>query len=430
MMNISSEFAAELAALKNDQEVGELYGEGSDRLLEWLGIEKGTKKDISEVTYFTCLKLLSETIGKIPFKYYQMTEKGRIRAAPTDMSALLTVRPNPIMTPTSMWTTAEQNTQHYGNGYIWMRRMFYRPPGGYGGYYKVLDLWPMQSNYVTVYMDDVGVFGCAGKMYYRYDDPRSGKQYVFKSEEVLHFKTPFSWDGIMGLPVRQILKDTIGGANAAQEVMNNQYKQGMSAAMAMQYLGDLDETKRKQLAKKFGDALSGPKNAGKIVPVPVGLQLTPLNVTMQSAQFAELRQYSALQIAAAFGVKPSQINDYTKSSYSSQEQQMLDFYVTTMLGRLKAYEEEINAKCLTEEERTAGFFYKANEKVILRADAKTQMETLKDGVNNGIYTPNEARDYLDLPADPDGDKLIVNGNYIPLSMAGQQYSGKSQEGGN
>lgn len=430
MMNISSEFAAELAALKNGQEVGELYGEGSDRLLEWLGIEKGTKKDISEVTYFTCLKLLSETIGKIPFKYYQMTERGRIRAAPTDMTALLTVRPNPIMTPTSMWTTAEQNTQHYGNGYIWMRRMFYRPPGGYGGYYKVLDLWPMQSNYVTVYMDDVGVFGCAGKMYYRYDDPRSGKQYVFKSEDVLHFKTPFSWDGIMGLPVRQILKDTIGGANAAQEVMNNQYKQGMSAAMAMQYLGDLDETKRKQLAKKFGDALSGPKNAGKIVPVPVGLQLTPLNVTMQSAQFAELRQYSALQIAAAFGVKPSQINDYTKSSYSSQEQQMLDFYVTTMLGRLKAYEEEINAKCLTEEERTAGFFYKANEKVILRADAKTQMETLKDGVNNGIYTPNEARDYLDLPADPDGDKLIVNGNYIPLSMAGQQYSGKSQEGGN
>ena len=57
------------------------------------------------------------------------------------------------------------------------------------------------------------------------------------------------------------------------------------------------------------------------------------------------------------------------------------------------------------------------------------METLKDGVNNGIYRPNEARDYLDLPSDPDGNKLIVNGNYIPLSMVGQQYAGNTQKGG-
>ena len=135
MMNISAEFAAELAALKNDQEVGELYGDGADRLLEWLGIDRTTKKDISEVTYFTCLKLLSETMGKIPLKYYKSTEQGRIRAAPTEMTGLLSVRPNPIMTPTTMWSTTEQNTQHYGNGYIWMRRVFYRPPGGYGGYY-------------------------------------------------------------------------------------------------------------------------------------------------------------------------------------------------------------------------------------------------------------------------------------------------------
>ena len=89
---------------------------------------------------------------------------------------------------------------------------------------------------------------------------------------------------------------------------------------------------------------------------------------------------------------------------------------------------EAESEIMKYAEQDARFFYKFNEKVILRTDAKTQMETLKDGVNNGIYKPNDARDYLDLPYDPAGNKLIVNGNYIPLEMVGQQY-GISQEGG-
>lgn len=402
------------------------YGDGAEKLLEWLGIDSKNTKAINEVTYYTCLKLLAETIGKMPIKYYQRTKVGRIRAQPTAMTRLMSVRPNPYMTPTTMWTTTEMNCQHYGNGYIWIRRAF--TPSTYGGEYKPLDMWPMQSNCVTVYMDDVGVFGDEGKLYYAYVDPKTGKSYMFPSEDVIHVRTWYSLDGITGQPVRKILKDTIEGMSAGQDVMNSQYKHGLSAAMAMQYLGDLSDGKRSQLAKKFADALSGPKNAGRVVPVPIGLTLTPLNISMADAQFAELRKASALQIAAAFGIKPNMINNYDKSSYASSEQQALDFLVGTALIRIKQYEEEIDAKTLEPREAAENYFYKFNEKVILRADSKTQMETLKDGVNNGIYKPNDARDYLDLPWDPAGDKLIVNGNYIPLEMVGQQY-GISQEGG-
>ena len=45
----------------------------SEELLEWLGISGTSKKLVSEVTYYTCLKMLSETIGKLPLKYYQNT---------------------------------------------------------------------------------------------------------------------------------------------------------------------------------------------------------------------------------------------------------------------------------------------------------------------------------------------------------------------
>lgn len=192
--------------------------------------------------------------------------------------------------------------------------------------------------------------------------------------------------------------------------------------MALQYVGDLEESKIKALQKKFADKLSGPKNAGRVIPVPIGLQLTPLKMNLTDAQFFELKKYSALQIAGAFGIKPNQINNYEKSSYSNSETQQLAFLVDTALYRLKMYEEEINAKVLSLKEEENGFFYKFNEKAILRTDTKTQMEMLKDAVNNGIYKPNEARRYLDMPDDPDGDKLIVNGNYIPLEKVGTQYT--------
>ena len=199
--------------------------------------------------------------------------------------------------------------------------------------------------------------------------------------------------------------------------------------MAMQYTGDLDEDRIKQLQKKFADKLTGPQAAGRVIPIPIGLQLTPLNTNLTDAQFYELKKYSALQIAAAFGIKPNQINDYDKSSYSSSEQQQLSFLVDTMQYRLKLYEEEINAKILLPEQQAQGFYYKFNEKAILRTDSKTQMETLTSAVNNAIYKPNEARALLNLEDAEGGDILMCNGNYIPLTSVGSQYT-NTGEGGN
>lgn len=38
----------------------------SEKLLQWLGIDTDKPKALSETTYFTCLKVLSETMGKMP----------------------------------------------------------------------------------------------------------------------------------------------------------------------------------------------------------------------------------------------------------------------------------------------------------------------------------------------------------------------------
>ncbi len=390
----------------------------SPSFLESMGLRR-RRKTTSEVTYFTCLKMLSETLAKMPIKYYQKTDKGIMEAEQTATSKLLTKRPNPFMTPTVFWNTVEMNRNHYGNAYVYVRKKFVRKK--YGGEIRVLDLWVMQSNCVTVVVDDAGIFAGSGRLWYVYTDPTSGRQYVFNTDEVMHFKTSFSFDGVTGLPVQQILKDTISGASASQSYMNSLYESGLTAKATLEYTGELNETAKTALIKSFEEFGSGARNTGKIIPVPLGMKLTPLDIKLSDSQFFELKKYTALQIAAAFGVKPNQINDYSKSSYANSELQQLSFYVDTELYVIKQYEEEINFKLLAEEEQDDGFYYKFNEKVLFRTDSKTQMQYLKDGVAGSILKTNEARRKLDMPDAEGGDAILANGNVVPLTMAGAAY---------
>ena len=425
-MNVFYQLARPFRWLKNQIVGRSSASQEEEDLLRWLGVDSYNPKAIGEVTYFTCLKLLSETMGKLPIKFYQQTSRGRIRAEPTSVSRALAIRPNPYMTPTTLWTTVEYNCQQYGNAYVVpnvkrTRSRFYTG--------NIVELWPLQSEYVTVYIDDEGWFGKQNGLFYVYSDPKTGKLYRFESDDILHFKTWYAPDGIIGYPVREILKATVDGALSAQTYLNDLYKNGLTSTLVLHYTSELDEKHREALKKKFeGSLMGGSQNAGKVIPVPMGLTLEPLKMSLSDAQFAELRKYTALQIAAAFGIKPDQLNNYDKSSSYKVDAQHLTFLVDTMAFRLKMYEEEINAKLLTLQEQYEDYFFKFHEKALLRADAETQMQTIASGVNNGIYTPNEAREYLDLPAEDGGDVLIVNGNYIPLTMVGTQYGGKEVSG--
>ena len=386
-------------------------GLNDSQFLEWLGIDKDNVEAISEVTYFTCLKVLSETLGKLSLKMYQDTEKGIVKAKANDIYNLLKLRPNPYMTSSVFWTAVEKNRNHYGNAYVWCRWI--------GN--KLCDLWIMHSDCVQVYIDNEGYFGLKNKIWYVYIDPQTGKQYTINSDNVLHFKSSHTWDGVIGKSVRDTLKDSIEGASKSQRFMNKLYKDGMTARAVLQYTGDLDKDAKRRLLKGVEEFATGENNAGKIIPIPLGMQIQPLDIKLADAQFFDLKKYNALQIAGAFGIKPNHLNDYSKSSYSNSEMQQLSFYVDTLQFILKQYEEEITYKLLSSQQINQGYFFKFNEGSILRADMKTQAECLTKYVNNGIYTPNEAREMLNLPSQDGGDLLIVNGNYMPITMAGQQY---------
>lgn len=370
--------------------------------------------NLSEVTYYTCLKMLSESLGKISLDLLQDTNKGTQKIYDHDVYKLLKHRPNPYMTPSIFRAQIEFNRNHYGNAFVWLN---------YQGA-KLKNMWVLDNNAVRVLIDDVNLFGTENKLFYEYHNPKTGKRYLFSEREILHLKTSTTTsDGFLGMAVQDILASTMEGNKHSQAFLNNLNKKGMTAKAVLEYTGDLDKEKRKVLKESMEELATGAENAGGMIPIPLGMKLTPLDLKLTDSQYFELRKYSALQIAAAFGIKPNHINNYEKSSYANSEMQNLSFYVDTLLFILKQYEEEMNWKLLTQKERDDGYHFKFNVNSILRADIKTQAECLAKFVNNGIKTPNECREQLDIMTREDGDKLMVNGNYIPIEQVGRQYAG-------
>lgn len=388
-----------------------------NQLLDFLNIQGTSEKDLAEATYFACLKVLSESVGKLPFKLLQVEEKtGSHEAKDNPLYRIMRYSPNPYMNSTIFWSTVEIIRNHFGNAYVWR-----------DGIGKNTKLWILPNESVQVYYNKSEALRNLGDIFYVYTV--GGKRYILSSDEVYHFRTSMTFDGIIGMPVRDILKTTITGNIKSQSMLNKLYDSGFTSKAVLQYAGNLSDENTKTFIENIENYAKGEvSTSSSIIPIPVGANLQPLNIKLGDNEFVELKKYSALQIAAAFGIKPNQLNDYSKSSYASSESQQLAFYIDTLLYILKQYEEEVTNKTLSNSDIENGYKFKFNISVMLRADQKSQMEILRTAVSNYIMTPNEARSQLDMCAKEGGDSLIGNGSTIKAEQIGIQY-GNAREGG-
>ncbi len=384
-----------------------------NQLLSWLGVHGVSEGELSEATYFACIKVLGESIGKLPLRLMQSTQDhGVVPVRKHRYYRTLNERPNRFMSASVFWTYMEYCRNHFGNAFALIDESNPEQP----------QLWPLDPCCMRVWYDDARLLNTVPDVYYVYSTEKGTVTYG--SEEVLHFKSHQTLDGLVGISVREQLASTIQGNIKAQNMVNKMYDSGMTAKAVLQYTGNLKDASVETLTKGIEAYAKGEmraKGIENIIPMPLGMQLTPLSLKLADSQFLEVKQYSALQIAAAFGVKPNQVGDYTKSSYASAEAQQLSFLVDTLLFNIKQYEEELGWKILSDDEAASGFGPKFNTSVLLRTEFQTMVTTLATAVQSFLFTPNEARERLDLPHKEGGDALLGNGAAIPVQYAGSQY---------
>ena len=414
-MSIFDKLRRKSAAVVTDTQTMSLQ-----QLVDFLGISGTASSELSEATYYACMKVLAESVGKLPLKLQKSTEGQGVQPQRQHRYyRMLAERPNEHMGASTFWSLMEFCRNHHGNAYAYIDDKKGQKP----------QLWPLDPECMRIVYDDACEIDKERPKVYYYYSTKKGRR-VFMSEELLHFKSFQTVDGLVGVPVREQLAATIRGNNQAQALVNQLYDNGMTAKAVLQYTSNLNDEKVEIMVNGIKDYISGPKRVSgtdTIIPLPIGMNLTPLNMKLTDSQFLEIKQLSALQIASAFGVRPYQIGDYTKTSYSSAEAQQLSFLIDTLLFILKGYEEEVGYKLLSDDEETEGLHGKFNTSVLLRADRRTQIEALSNAVNSFLFTPNEAREELDLPAKPGGDALLGNGASIPVQYAGSQYTNTARE---
>lgn len=380
---------------------------------EFFGID--VDNSLSEITYYTCLKVLSESVGKLSI---HLKDSKNNKIVDHDALKKLKFSPNPFMTSTTMMTLLETWRNHHGNAYAYL---------SYDNSGNLIGIYPLHPQNVRLWIDNAKLFSGSEKLYYEYI--KDGKSYYFKSDEILHLKGGLSKDGIVGVSVRETLATTLTGVKASQKYLNNLYERGLTAKAILKYTGDLSKENQKKMLETMGEFINSNNNPSGIFPLPIGMDIIPLDLKLSDSQFFELKKYTALQIAGAFGVKPNHLNDYDKSSYSNSEMQNLTFYVDTLLYILSLYEEEFNLKLLTEKERLSGLRFEFNVATILKGDLKTQAECITKFIQSGVYTINEARNLMGLPSVEGGDIIVMNGSYVPLEDIGIAYKDK-KGGGN
>lgn len=392
------------------------------KLLDMLGIDPAGvnvrgKGALKIETVYTCVKILSETVAKLPLKIYQSDENDITKGTKHYLYPLLKLQPNPMMSAIDFFKALE-SSRAFGNAYANIE--FDRRTG------RVIGLWPIDREKVTVIVDDVGLFNHKTKLWYQVNV--GGEMRKIPAHEMLHIKGSVTLDGLIGVPTMEYLRGTVENAASAGKFINNFYKNGLQTKGLIQYTGSLDEAAKKVFREQFESMSSGLKNSHRVSLLPFGYQFTPISMSMTDAQFLENTELTIRQLAAAFGIKMHQLNDLDRSTHNNNEQQQQQFYTDTMLPILTTYEQELTRKLFLDNEIEEGYFTRFNVDAILRADFKTRMDALDKAVKGSIMSPNEARAKENLPPKDGGDELYANGNVIKLTMAGQQYAKKGGGG--
>lgn len=387
-------------------------------LADWLGLSvdeldiTGTRS-LNEITVFICIKILSETISKLPLKVYQ-ENNGIKKATDHYLYPMLKLRPNLYMSASDFWKCVETQRNIYGNSYVWIDRATTGRNAG-----KILGLYPLDATKVQIYVDDVGLISSKNKLWYVFTD-NLGKEYRIESYDILHFKG-VTVNGLIGINPIEALRLTIENAKSSSTFLNNSYKNGMQTKGIVQYVGDLNPSAENTFRTKFEQMSNGLSNANRVSLLPIGYQYQPISLSMVDSQFLENTNLTIRQLTAAFGIKLHQVNDLQKASYASTSEANKEFYTDTLLSILTMYEQELAYKLHTTKEIDQGYYEKFNADVILRGDIKTRYEAYQIGVNSGILTPNEAREREEMEPKDGGDSLYVNGSVVPITEAGAAY---------
>ena len=244
--------------------------------------------------------------------------------------------------------------------------------------------------------------------------------------DVLHV-TAFSKNGYKGIGYLERAQEIIRTAKAAQEYSESYYLNGGQPAGILRTESDLSGTvtvtdadgsqrtisKKDRMREEWAKRQSGPDNAGKVAVLDMGLDYKPLSISNKDAQFVEQAALSVEDIARVFGV-PLYKLQAGKQSYSSNEQNAIEYVVGTLHPNAVIWEQELSYKLLPPQDVDRGLWIHGNLMNELRGDFQSRGSWYQLMRDSGAFSVNDIRALEDMPDVEGGDEHYASLNYVPL----------------
>lgn len=344
----------------------------------------------SELLFAAVLRL-SNTLGSIPVQLYKGMQKVQ-----SLLNDIVSFSPNANMTASTFFRTMEACRCSAGNNYA----------------LKILDsnfqlkrLDILDPTRVTPMLEEK-----SGELYYRIQ-PDNGDAYYIHDSYIIH--VPFiSTNGITGINPVSVLFDTLQYSENIQKFSIAQLDKGMNAAVVLEAPANLGEQQKDDVIQDFMDTYQ--KTGGNILFLESGVTAKALNLSPVDTKLFEVEKITRGKVAMVYNLPPHLLGDYSDTSFSTMEQQMLEFLTFTMLPIVTAYENELNKKLLTAKERSEGYHFKFNMDALLRADAATTADVNLKAIRSGYKLINEVRAEKGQAGVAGGDRPLVSRDLVAL----------------
>ena len=352
-------------------------------------------------TVYACVRVIAETIASLPFGVYEETDDGNRKATEHQLYRLLHDEPNPEMTSFVMRETMLTHLLLWGNSYSQIIR---------SGRNKIIALYPLLPDRMEVDRDS------KGKLTYTYTTAE-GLQVKLDPLDVLHIPG-LGFDGIMGYSPIALEKNAIGLGIAAEEYGSRFFQNGARPSGVLTHPNTVKDPKR--LRESWNAAYGGSANGSKVAILEESMTFTPISLPNNEAQFLETRKFQVEEICRIFRVPPHLVGNLDRATFSNIEHQSIDFAVHTIRPWLVRIEQAMNRALFADSEK-GHFYVQFNIDGLMRGDYKSRMEGYSIGRQNGWLSANDIRSLENMnpiPAEEGGDTYLINGNMVPIGLAG------------
>lgn len=191
----------------------------------------------------------------------------------------------------------------------------------------------------------------------------------------------------------------------------------------------IPDSKFKEIAariKETWNAMTGaratdPSKAGEGMLLDQGMKYTPVDMlTLQDADAANLKIQTMKRICGLFGVPPAMLG-IADQKYNNTQTMLDEFYKTVMYPMIINIEQKLKQHLL---KGYPNLVVRFDTKDFLKGAPLDQMNFVAAGVKAGIITPNEAREYLNIPKIDGADELVAGGSpHEPIGGTSPQDTG-------